>query len=165
MTTYGKPATDVYAIFQGDVLYKVAGAVAMPERPDLNCDCVQSGYETGTPGTTPIQGVSANYGKAATLTYHGVYDEPDMIFLVQSKTGTTYSTSGYVGKNAMSDHTTAGSTTTGQSGMMITTIATTAASDWRTRKISTIAPNVEGACAIFEVVCILHSLAQGVAGV
>jgi hypothetical protein len=168
-TTYAKPATDTQAIFMGDMVGKVAGAVAMPERPDLNLPTVMSGYATGTftPGTALWIGVAANYGAASTATPQQVYDEVDCLFLVQGKTGTTYSTNSHVGKNANLSTTTAGSTVTKQSGMTLdgATLQTTNTLDLRTLKISTISPNVEGANAIFEVLINKHEFGQQTAGV
>lgn len=167
VTEYAKPAADGDAIFQGDMLIKVTGAVAMPERPDLNLPTVQSAYESGTPGTSYWQGVAANYGAASVLSVHMVYDEIDVIFAVQGKTGTTYSTASHVGKNANISTSTAGSTSTKQSGMALDggTLATTNTLDLRTLRISTIAPNIEGANAIFEVLINKHEFGQDVAGV
>lgn len=168
-TEYAKPATQTQAIFMGDMVGKVAGAVAMPERPDLNLTTVDSAYDTGTftVGTSLWVGVSATYGAASTATVHPVYDEVDCIFLVQGKTGTTYSTASHVGKNANISLTTAGSTVTKQSGMTLdgATLATTNTLDLRTLKISTISPNAEGANAIFEVLINKSIFGQQTAGV
>jgi hypothetical protein len=163
---YAKPATDANAIYSGDLVNKVTGAVAMPERADLNLPTIQTGYQ-GTPGTTLWQGVSATYGAASTLSVHPVFDQPDIIFMVQGKTGTTYSTNSHVGKNANMSTTTAGSTSTKQSGMTLdgATLNTTSSLDLKTVKISTISPNAEGANAIFEVLINKHEFGLQTAGV
>ncbi len=166
VSEYGKPASDsTSAIFAFDLLMKSATAVAMPERPDLNLTGVANANE-GTAGTTLWVGVSMNYGAVSTATVHLVFDEVDIIYAVQGKTGVTYSTASHVGKNANVSFTTAGSTTTKISGMAVdgATIATTAGLDMRLLKISTVPPNMEGANAIFEVTILKSIFAQGAAG-
>jgi len=166
MTQYGKPATDGQAIFQGDLVNKVVGGVADLTGLGPLVPTLQSGY-TGTPGTTLILGVSANYGAASTLTYHAVADEVDLLIIGQCKTGTTIATGTHVGKNANYSKTTAGSTLTKQSGMTVdgATIQTTATLDLRIMKVATISPNAEGDSAILECLINKHQFAQGAAGV
>lgn len=163
LTTYGKPSTDSQAIFQGDLVIKVTGTVPLPENTSYNVPTIQSGYASQSTWV----GVAQNYGAASTATVHQVYDEIDMIFIVQGKTGTTYSMTSHVGKNANMSTTTAGSTTTKQSGMSLdgATIATTNTLDLRIRNVAMISPNVEGANNIFEVTINKHIYANQVAGV
>ena len=141
---YGKPASDAQAIFMGDLAQKVTGAVALPESPTgYNIPTVTSAYTNGTGG--PWVGGILNYGAASTLTVHMVTDEIDVLYLVQGKTGTTYSTSSHVGKNASLSTTTAGSTTTKLSGLTLdgATIATTSTLELRIQRVAMISPNVE----------------------
>lgn len=166
-TEYAKPATDANAIFMADVVKKVVGAVVLPESPQgYNLPTVQTGYQ-GTPGTTLWQGVSANFGAASVATVHNVFDEIDCIFLTQAKTGTNISTASHVGKNANISLTTAGSTTTKQSGMTLdgATIATTNTLDLRILKVAMISPNAEGDSAVLEVLINKHEFGQQTAGV
>lgn len=166
VTTYAKPASDANAIFMFDIVKKVTGAVPMPENATYNLPTVQTGYQ-GTPGTTLWQGVSLNYGAASLVSVHGVIDQPDVIFLVQTKTGTVIATSSHIGKNANISTTTAGSTTTRQSGLAVdgATIATTSSLDLRISKVATISPNAEGDSAILEVTINKHELGLQTAGV
>lgn len=165
-TTYAKPASDANAIFMNDLVKKVTGAVALPEAPSFNAPTVQTGYQ-GTPGTTLWQGVSINFGAASLLTVHQVVDQPDCIFLAQLKTGTVFATSSHGGKNANISTTTAGSTTTRQSGLAIdgATIATTGTLDVRITRIAMISPNAEGDSAILECTINKHELGLQTAGV
>lgn len=170
LATYGKIATEATAIFQGDLLGKVADKVSLPESATSQyVPAVASAYDTGlfTAGTSLWVGVAANYGAASTATVHQVVDEPDAVFIIQGKTGTTYSTSSHVGKRANISLTTAGSTTTKQSGITVdgATIAATATLDLALRQIAMISPNAEGANAIFEVTINKHIFGQQTAGV
>jgi hypothetical protein len=150
-----------------DVVNKVTGGVTLTESPTgYKAPTIQTGYQ-GTPGTTLWQGVSINFGAASTATFHSVTDEPDVIYIAQTKTGTTISTASHVGKNANISLTTAGSTTTKQSGMTVdgATIATTSSLDLRIRQVAMITPNAEGDSAILEVTINKHELGQQTAGV
>lgn len=166
MTEYAKPASDSHAIFMFDIVNKVTGAVALPENSTYNLPTIQTGYQ-GTPGTTLWQGASLSYGAASTATVHPVADEIDCLFIGQCKTGTTISTSSHVGKNANISQTTAGSTTTKQSGLTVdgATIATTSSLDLRIQRVAMISPNAEGDSAILEVLINKHELGQQTAGV
>lgn len=167
VTEYAKPSTDANAIFMFDILKKVTGGVALPESPQgYLLPTVQTGYQ-GTPGTTLWQGVSLNYGAASTATVHSVCDEPDVIFIGQCKTGTTVATASHIGKNANISTTTAGSTTTKQSGLAVdgATIATTSTLDLRILRVAMIVPNAEGDSAILEVLINKHELGLQTAGV
>lgn len=167
VTEYAKPATDANAIYLFDLLNKVSGGVALPESPTgYKLPTVQTGYQ-GTPGTTLLVGTSLAYGAASTASYHPVTDEPDVLYIGQCKTGTTIATSTHVGRNANISLTTAGSTTTKQSGMSVdgATIATTSTLDLRILKVAMITPNAEGDSAILEVSINKHFFAQGAAGV
>ena len=164
---YGKPASDANAIFMFDAVKKVTGAVTLAESPTgYNLPTIQTGYQ-GTPGTTLWQGVSLNYGAASTATPHMVTDEIDVIYIGQAKTGTSIATGSHIGKNANISLTTAGSTTTRQSGMSVdgATIATTATLDLRISRVAMISPNAEGDSAILEVLINKHELGQQTAGV
>lgn len=164
---YAKPATDAQAIFMFDLVDKVTGGVALPESPTgYKLPTIQSGY-SGTPGTTLIVGATLAYGAASTATFHPVTDEVDVLYLAQCKTGTTIATSSHVGKNANYSTTTAGSTSTKQSGLSVdgATIATTSTLDVRIRQVAMIQPNAEGDSAILEVSINKHFFAQGAAGV
>lgn len=164
---YAKPASDANAIFMFDIVNKVTGGVALPESPTgYKLATVQTGYQ-GTPGTTLWQGASLNYGAASTLTVHMVTDEPDVMYIAQTKTGTVISTSSHVGKNANISQTTAGSTTTKQSGLAVdgATIATTSSLDLRIQRVAMISPNAEGDSAILEVTINKHELGLQTAGV
>ena len=167
VTEYAKPATDSNAIFRGDLLIKVTGGVALPESPSgYNLPTVQTGYQA-TPGTSLFAGGTLTYGAASTLTVHQVTDEIDVIYLAQAKTGTTISTSSHVGKNANISQTTAGSTTTKQSGLSVdgATINTTSSLDLRILKVAMISPNAEGDSAILEVTINKHLFGLQTAGV
>jgi hypothetical protein len=151
-TKYAKPASDSNTIFMFDMVHKVTGAVLLPESPtNYYLPTVQTGYQ-GTPGTTLWQGASMNYGAASTLTVHMVTDEIDVIYIAQSTSSTSITTSGYVGKNAPIDvSTNTGSTTTKQSGMGVGTPVTTQGDDLRVQRVAMISPNAEGEYAILEV--------------
>lgn len=166
VTEYAKPATDANAIFMFDLLKKVSGGPALPESSAWLLPAVQTGYQ-GTPGTTLWQGVAMNYGAASTLTVHNVIDQPDVIFLSQCKTGTVIATGTHVGRNANMSTTTAGSTTTKQSGMAVdgATIATTSTLDLRIVRVAMISPNAEGDSAILEVTINKHELGLQTAGI
>lgn len=163
---YAKPASDSQAIFMFDLCNKVAAGIADPTGAGPNIPGIQSEY-AGTPGTTLIVGSVMNYGAASTLTTHLVADEIDLILIAQCKTGTTISTASHVGKNANVSNTTAGSTTTKQSGETVdgATIATTATLDVRIRAIAAISPNAAGDSAILEVSINKHFYGNAVAGV
>lgn len=164
---YAKPASDANAIFMNDLVKKVTGGVALPESPTgYLLPTVQTGYQ-GTPGTTLWQGVSMNFGAASVLSVHNVVDMPDAIFIAQLKTGTVFATASHGGKNANISTTTAGSTTTKQSGLALdgATIATTSTLDMRITRIAMISPNAEGDSAILECTINKHELGLQVAGV
>lgn len=164
---YAKPASDVNTIYQYDIVNKVAGAVTLPESPTgYKLPTIETGYQ-GMPGTTLWQGASLNYGAASTLTVHMVADQPDVIFIGQAKTGVVIATAAHVGKNANISQSTAGSTTTKQSGMAVDsgTIAATASLDLRITRVAMISPNAEGDSAILEVLINKHEFGQQTAGV
>lgn len=150
----------------GDIVAKVAAGVADPTGVGPNMPGIQTGYQ-GTPGTTLWQGVSLNYGAASTLTAHYVADEPDLIMIAQCDGSTSISTASHVGKNANISQSTAGSTTTKQSGLQVSSssIATTSTLDLRIYKVSGLNSNAEGANAIVEVLINKHELGQQTAGV
>lgn len=166
VTTYGKPASDTNALYMFDVVKKVSGKVALPENASFNLPTIQTGYQ-GTPGTTLWVGASMAYGAASVLTVHPVADELDIIFMAQCKTGTVIATDTHVGRNANLSTTTAGSTSTRQSGLAVdgATIATTSTLDFRIQKVSAISPNAEGDSAILEVTINKHFFGQNTAGV
>ncbi len=155
VSAYGKAASDTVAIFMFDIVAKRASAVLGNDTGGYNVPGVGSAYDNTnyTVGTTYWQGVSLNYGAASTLTEHFVTDQPDVLYLAQCKTGTSISTASHVGKNANISLTTAGSTTTKQSGLAVdgATIALTATLDLRIQRVSMITPNAEGDSAILEV--------------
>jgi hypothetical protein len=162
-TEYGKALADTNAIFMFDLVFRNATtAITLPERTDFYLPMVQSAY-AGTAGTSLWLGASLNYGAASTATPHMVCDEIDCIFIAQCKTGTTISTTSHSQKNANISLTTAGSTTTKQSGLAVdgATIGTTNTYDVRILKVATISPNAEGNAAILEVTINKHYFAQG----
>lgn len=168
LNEYGKPSADANAIFAFDLVgYKATGtAVPLPESNAFLLPIIQTGYQL-TPGTTPILGVSLNYGAASTATIHNVVDQSDVVYIAQCKTGTTIATGSHAHKNANFSTTTAGSTTTKMSGLAVdgATIATTATLDLRIQRVSMISPNAEGDSAILEVTINRHALANQTAGV
>lgn len=164
---YAKPATEAtYPIFLFDLVVKIAGAVSLPENSTYNLTTIQSGY-AATMSSAVWVGAALGYGALSSATIHPVTDEIDVLYLAQGKTGTTYSTTSHVGKNADADKATAGSTTTKQSGMCIdgSTINTTNTLGLRLIQISMISPNAEGANAIFEVTINRHFSGNQIAGV
>ena len=169
VTEYGKLATDAQAIFMFDLVGKAAVEVALPEASGYNVPGILGAYTNGgnaTPGTSNWVGSALNYGAASTLTTHMVTDQLDVIYLAQCKTGTTISTTSHVGKNANISLTTAGSTTTKQSGLAVdgATIAATATLDLFITRVSMIAPNAEGDSAILEVLINKHFYNPATAG-
>ena len=172
LTRYAHIAADTTAIFRGDMVARIsAGAGLDPDVPTATyAKQVASAYHTSyapAVGTGPWVGVSADYSALSVLTMVHVFDEIDMLFLVQGKTGTVYSTASHVGLNANISLTTAGSTVTKQSGMAVDggAIDTTAGKDLRLRSISMIVPNAEGDSAIFEVTINNHFYGNVTVGV
>lgn len=172
LTRYAHLAADSTAIFRNDVVAKISGGAGLD--PDVQtatyAQQVASAYHTSyapAVGTGPWLGVAADYCAASALGMVHIYDEPDALFLVQGKTGTTYSTASHVGKNANISLTTAGSATTKQGAMAVdgATINTTNTLDLRLRSISMIVPNAEGDSAIFEVTINNHIYSNLIAGV
>jgi len=163
---YAKPATDANAIFNFDLVTKVAAAVALAEAPTYNLPGIQSASQA-TPGTTLLLGSSIGYGAGNLASIHSVSDEIDVVFLAQAKTGVAITTAGHVGKNANISLTLAGSALTKMSRMAVdsATIAAGAGLDLRIRAVAMISPNVEGDSAILEVTINKHAYAQGSAGV
>jgi hypothetical protein len=165
VTQYAKPATDGNALFNFDLVLKVAAAVVLPEAPAYNVPGIQTGYQ-GTPGTTLWVGSSIGYGAISTASMHSVSDEIDCVFNAQVKTGVAVTTAGHVGKNANISLTQTGNTLTKMSRMAVdSAIAATAGLDLRIRAVSMISPNLEGDSAIVEVTIAKHFSAQGAAGV
>lgn len=168
ITEYGKPAADANAIYNFDLVgYATGTAINLPESgTTYKLPQIQTGYQL-TPGTSLILGASIGYGAASTATIHNVTDQPDVIYIAQLKTGTTYSTTSHAHRNANFSTTTAGSATTKMSGLAIdgATINTTSSLDLRIHRISTISPNAEGDSAILEVTINKHALGLQTAGV
>jgi hypothetical protein len=126
LSEYGKPAADANVIYNFDLVgYATGTAIALPESTGYKLPQIQTGYQL-TPGTSLILGASIGYGAASTATVHNVSDEPDVIYIAQLKTGTTFSTTSHAHRNANFSTTTAGSSTTKMSGLAIdgATIAT-----------------------------------------
>lgn len=162
-TMYGKAAADTNAIYAFDLVGHLTGGTpfALPENPAYNLSRVQDASQL-TPGTSLYLGASLSYGAASTGTVHPVCDEIDCVFLARCGTGSTsITTSAHVGLNAYVKLV-AGSATTKMSlsGVDDANIATTSGYDLRIQKISTIAPNAEGANAMVEVTINKHALGQ-----
>jgi hypothetical protein len=167
VTEYGKPVGDGNAIYAFDLVgYNTGTAGTLPENTNFKLPIVQTGYQL-TPGTSLWLGAVLAYGAASTATVHPVVDQPDVLYIAQLKTGTTYSTSSHAHKNANVSQTTAGSATTKQSGLAIdgATIATTSSLDLRIRGLFMSPPNAEGDSAILEVTINKHALGLQTAGV
>ena len=170
VTEYQHLATDSVAIYLFDIVGSVAGSAVLPENSSYYARQVSSCYTNSggmTIGTSLWNGAALAYVPVSTLGIVPVTDEVDVIYLMQGKTGTTYSTATHVGKRANISVTTAGSTTTHMSGIAVDggTIAATATLDLGLWAISRISPNVEGANAIFEVWINKHIYGQQTAGV
>ncbi|HWE51394.1 MAG TPA: hypothetical protein VG273_16500 [Bryobacteraceae bacterium] len=164
---YGKPVGDSNAIYAFDLVGFATGtAPSLPENTNYKLPIIQTGYQL-TPGTSLYVGATLAYGAASTATVHPVTDEPDVLYIGQLKTGTTYSTTSHAHRNANVSQTTAGSTTTKQSGLAIdgAGIATTSSLDLRIRGMYMSPPNAEGDSAILEVTINKHALGLQTAGV
>lgn len=162
---YGKASSDNKAIFMNDFVIKAATSVADPTTLGSPSPGISSA-QNATPGTTLYIGSSVNYGAASTATTHYVVDDIDAVFIAQIDGTASITAAADAGKNADLKSGT-GNATTKQSTMGLdnTTIATTAAEDFRILRISNISPNAEGANAIVEVICLKHENGQGTAGV
>lgn len=125
LNRYYVPATDSTAIFQGD-LVKLGGAVDSIGVPSVakfvaGTDSAAVGVAVGF-AINPLNLNSPQYRAASTASYVLVADAPDTVFEIQSGVAATPTT---LTQNAQVADA-GGSTTTGQSGMSITSFATTA---------------------------------------
>lgn len=164
VTEYGKAAADANAIYAFDMVGHLTGGTPfpLPENPTYNLSRVQDGSQL-TPGTSLWLGASLTYGAASTGTIHPVTDAIDMIYLCRAGTsGASMTTANAAGQN-VNVKLVAGSSTTKMSlsGADDSTFGTTSTYDLRIQKISTIAPNVEGANTLLEVTINKHALGQG----
>lgn len=125
LNKYFVPATDSTAIYQGD-LVKLGGAVdsvgvATVAKFVAGTDSAAVGVAVGF-AINPLNLNSPQYRVASTALYVLVADSPDTMFEIQSSVAATPTT---LTQNAQVADA-GGSTTTGQSGMSITSFATTA---------------------------------------
>jgi hypothetical protein len=162
---YCKVATHTQALFVGDIVSK--SAVSAPAHDSgINVPGVTS-LQNGAPGTTLWLGSNLNYGAAATITFHWVFDTPDTIYIGQSSDNTSLTQASDAGKLAPFT-TGTGNATTGKSTMGFTGASVgTAVSgmDIRLLRLHTRVGNAEGAYAIFEVMMLKSGKAQGAVGV
>jgi hypothetical protein len=125
LNRYFVPASDGTAIYQGD-LVKLGGAVDSVGVPSVakfvaGTDSAAVGVAVGF-SINPLNLNSPQYRAASTAMYVLVADAPDTVFEIQSSVAATPTT---LTQNAQVADA-GGSTTTGQSGMSITSFATTA---------------------------------------
>jgi hypothetical protein len=167
VTEYGKPSGDANAIYAFDLVgFNTGAPYALPENANFNLVRIQTGYQL-TPGTSLWLGASMTYGAASTGTVHPVTDEPDVLYIAQCDGSTSISTQSHSHKNANVSTSQAGSTTTKQSGLQVSSssIATTSSLDLRIQRIAMLNSNAEGANAIVEVTINKHALGLQTAGV
>ena len=162
---YVKPASDANAIFQYDLVRKVANSATVQGEliPDPGCQT----FSTGTPGTTLILGSSLNYGAPSKATIHLIVDDPSALFAAQCDSTTAITVAAAIGKNANVNNAAQSGANQQLSAMQINSasIATTAGLDLRLNDFSRNIQNFEGANALIEVLILKHAYAQGSAGV
>ena len=162
---YAKPASDTNAIYQCDLVRKLANStyVQGSQFPTPGCQT----FSTGTPGTTLILGASLNAGVASKASLHLVVDDPTAIFSAQTDGSTAFSVASHAGKNANVNNTAQSNPLYSVSAMQVNsgTIAATAGQDLRILGLVPLVGNSEGANAIVEVLILKHQYAQGSAGV
>jgi hypothetical protein len=162
---YAKVAAHAQAIFVGDIVSKSAVSAAAPDAslPIPGCTSLQN----GTPGTTLWLGSSINYGAAATITDHWVFDTPDTVFIGQSSDNTSITVAAAAGKVAPFT-TGAGNAVTLKSTMGFTGAALATAisgCDIKVLRLHNRVGNAEGAYAVIECLIVKHFYAQGAVGV
>ena len=165
VTQYAKPATDTNAIYQYDMLRKVAVA-AQVLGENINSPGCQT-FNTGTPGTTLMIGPSLNFGAASTTTLHLVVDDQNAIHSAQTDGTTAITVAAAIGKNANVNNTAQTSSVYTVSAMQVnsSSIATTAGLDLRLLGVNRNINNYELANAVVEVLILKHQYAPGSAGV
>ena len=162
---YAKPASDANAIYQFDLVKKVASSQSV-QGSQFNSPGCQT-YNTGTPGTTLILGSSLNFGAASKATLHLIVDDPSAIFSAQSDGSTVITVASSIGKNANVNNAAQTNSLYLLSAMQVnsSSIATTAGLDVRLQDFYRLGSNVEAANAIVEVLILKHANAPGSAGV
>ena len=162
---FAKPASDANAIFQYDLVRKIANSTNVQGSPFPTPGCQT--FNTGTPGTTLILGAALNAGAASKATLHLVVDDPAAIFSAQTDGTTAITVASHVGKNANVNNAAQSNSLYSVSAMQVnsSSIATTAGLDLRIQDLERLQGNGEGANAVVEVIILKHQYTQGSAGV
>lgn len=159
LNRYYVPSTDAQAIFRGDF---VTSAGAHTDGTPICTQCAEGGLIRGIMVEIEpmLEDLNLNYRKASTAQYVLVCDDPNVLVEIQED-GTT--AVGDVGENCDLELATAGSTTTGLSGMQIdTSDHKTATAQLRIVRLAPIPGNAVGANAIWQCKINEHEFNQAV---